>query len=383
LRSMTKTKKTKGPAPVYKVSWSPADALSKCAEDYAALTADPFHKEHHACMPIYPSLKSRKFTTWSSGTLNTGSGSGNFGYVVFNPWYAAVNSGGTSCIAKSASTYTGTVIALSGVGVDTAQSNSDYTTVVADQAQVRLVAAGLRVWYSGPINVLGGDLYVYTEEDHSSLQSASFASVASQTGSTRFVPTMGKRYGCVYTPVVPLDFAYMDLSRLTSQATAYMMGVVINGATTGATFSYEAYAHFEAIGAAVRGKSPSHADVVGAAAVQSLVTNAPQTGNFASTGPRNDELRALGFIEKVGEYVLKGVSGASRVISVVAPPLISSGLQLLSAGADVGADVLSKMHDPPRLGPMKAIEYHKQPTVSEMLTDGSWQELDYHPVQTA
>jgi len=381
------TKPTSKYSPVRVPIWHTADALSDTAAKYGAMLADPFHKECAVGMPSEPALFSRKTTVWSQGTFQTGSGANNFGFVAFDPRPSLFNDGVKPCIWKSTSSYAGSTIAVSGIGVDTAASNSDYsyaqlTAGAPDYASARLVAAGVRVWYSGELRSLGGDIAAEQTANHTTLVGYGFADVLADTFSRRFVPKMGSRYGCTYVPAVPAELGYQVVGNPFNTSAPYM-AVVVNGATTAALWSYEAYAHWEIVGTDVRGKTRSIMDPVGMAAALSIANSgAGFTTTFASPSPIADPVRAASWLDRMGNYVLRGASGAARIASMFSPPLVNGALQVASMGLDIAADKWSTIKLPPPRAPLALTNSPSMATVSELLADGTYHDLErvYAPV---
>lgn len=369
-------------APTRAPTWHAADALSETTQKYGAILADPFHKECAIGMPSEPALFSRKVTVWSQGTFQTGTGANNFGFVAFDPRPSLFNDGVAPCIWKSSNLYTASIINTSGVGVDTAVSNSDYTiaqltATAPDYATARIVAAGIRVWYSGELRSLGGDIAAEQTANHTNLSGYGFSDVLADTFSRRFVPKMGCRYGCTFVPALPAELGYQTVTSALFNTSRPYMAVVVNGATSGALWSYEAYVHWEIIGTDIRGKTRSIMDPVGMSAALNIANSgAGFTTTFASPSPVADPVRAASWLDRMGNYVLRGASGAARLASMFSPPLVNGALQVASMGLDIAADKWNTIKIPPPRPMPLLTDRPSAATVSELLADGTYHDLE-------
>lgn len=345
--------------PQSRVSFSQADALSDCAQEYATLIADPFHKEHKACIPTWPAMNSLKSTCWISGTFTTGSS--GFGYVCFAPENAAtaVSVGTDACVWNSMSTYAGSTVALTGTGVDTKMSNSSYTAY-NQNIKARVVAAGVRAWYSGPAKDMGGDLVALQQPAHSDVSSNSLSDLMSYSEARRFGMNYGVRYGVTRT-IADIDETDYGIKLDGNPGLRPYMVLALQG-LPGLTFSFECYVHFEFIGAPVRGKTPSHADTNGLSAVTSVASHPAASTSFASADQKDDNNRVMNFLENAGHYALSAVSGVGQLVGAIGPPIISTAGRLLAYGANAADAYL----EAPR-----RVESYRKPYPALMGTGGS------------
>lgn len=324
-----KTKKTKLPKLVPKQpKFHYGDSLTGCAADYGALLADPFVKEHHACIPALPAFDSQKITVWNEGTMIVGTA--GTGYVAMNPFAGQLSAGAYIGQATNAVFGGVTISPFATAGTNSLFSNSPYPTAVSG-LEARVVAAGIRIWYSGPINVMGGDIVAVQEPNHGDLTGASFSQLLAYSQSRRSSPAMATRYGCVFTPINTNEFDYTKcVAALSPQL---FMAVMVNGAP-GTQWSYELFAHYEYQGPTVRGKTPVHIDAVGVSSVLAVAENSSASTSFSSKGVKDDANRVSAMWENMGHYALKGVSGVGHLLSIMGAPGVSTAGAVLAYGAD-------------------------------------------------
>lgn len=330
--------------PPSRVAFSPAEALSDCASEYGALVADPFRKEHKACIPTWPAMDSQKATAWVSGTFTTGTT--GFGYVALAPENGVLAAGGGTdpCVWASTASFTGSTVEQGGVGVATFQSNSQYTAANPN-VKARVVAAGLRAWYSGPAKDLGGDFVALQQPAHSSVTGNTLQDLMSYEQARRFSQNFGVRYGVTRT-IADTDECDYNINLGVHQVLPPYMVLALQG-VPGLVYSFEAYMHFEFIGAPVRGKTPSHADTSGLSAVTTVAGNPKASTSFASASQKDDDNRVMNFLENAGHYALTAASGVGQLIGAIGPPIISTAGRLLAYGAQAADAYLEA--PPPRM----------------------------------
>jgi hypothetical protein len=219
------------------------------------------------------------------------------------------------------SAYAGAIIPVNSAttGVSTYTSNSDYSPTMigagSNQAQFRVVGAGLRVRYTGTELNRGGQYYCLTEPTHDNLNGLSIQNLVSFDECKKlnvsnrdwvtvlFHPTKqtaSPDVGEFDANIDDLEFSY-DANAGTNITTAgnNYMAIVVQApsAALSASFDYEAYAVLEYTGQIVRGTTPSHVDPTGFAAVHAT---ASMGGTLPFEGPaeRHEET----FMEKVESY---------------------------------------------------------------------------------
>lgn len=288
--------------------------LSGCARAYASSLICPFYwldkscenkvktmkiPDGNPCIPMFPAVKTRKFFGVARGTFGAGSGNP---YILFAP-HRLANQGASDNVAPpifssngSSSLSNSFPLIDSGVGPVTETTtwlNTDYTQISLVNlntrgVRFRVVAAGLRVKYTGSAINAGG-IYVCVEHpNHLSLSSMTLAEASKlDTYFTINVANsiMGKGDGWVtltYTPVDVDDFEFQAdpiANNLwpNDPIRNHFMGIMIPGAPLGsANFEWEAITHFEVVGVNVTGKTPTPADPLGTAVAVNSIGPATQ-----------------------------------------------------------------------------------------------------------
>jgi len=251
-----------------------------CAKGYVASLADPF-AGIPSCAPFAPTLDSAKEVTWCRGTGNIGTA--GVGGVSARPCMSTDFS-----VIYTVSTYTATLLpsTTATVGCQAAATNSRYAP--ADFVRPasggaaggrfvagRVVACGIRVWYTGTELNKAGWVYPFTTPEHSPV--ARMGVVSSGFGPPDFEAFKqfeGSSYanrgphGTVWTPKKPLEMRYSDGS---SNSDIYVfdasglpdtetmpMGILIQG-TPGESFKWEYYCLYEATGNIITQATPTYA----------------------------------------------------------------------------------------------------------------------------
>jgi len=244
----------------------PKVQFSKCAREFAATAADPF-RPSSACLPFPPSVDSLKLSTFIRGTFHTGGSNSSYGFVTLDPENMIASD--ADAIFNSTSSFTGTTIAGSGTGIIQSSSNSTFVTAdIGADVQFRIVAAGLRIRYAGTELDRGGRVVGLVEPDHRTLTAHSFSELLEYAESSTFRPD--GEWHCI--SMVPRNEVEGSYENSIASTVANMAFMVVQPGTTSLAFEYECWTHFEVIGPVVRGQTPSHVDVIGASAVQGVVS---------------------------------------------------------------------------------------------------------------
>jgi len=287
--------------------------LSECAQMYLQALEDPFNAMSEACIPLLPSTPSRKLKVWNKGVLTVGTA--GFGFVQALP--CADNN--TNCIWISTATYTGTITALTGTGVSSQVTNSDYTSsqfaLGYAGLSCRIVGFGIRVMYTGSLLNLSGDVHVLEEPNHGSLNGLSVANFDAYDKSQKF-STSKMWTNVTYHPVLPTDTDYAGNSIPLGAGNVPILGIAISS-LAGNTFDYEVYGIFEVIGSIARGKSPSMNDTVGVDAVLNVVQSRPRDG-YVGAAPIRKELT-------MADHIVSGLSSLATII-----PSIMEGVAMFA-----------------------------------------------------
>lgn len=319
-------------------------ALSPCAREYAASLANPFTGPA-ACVPDYPSLLTRKVRTFSKGTLSTSSTTG-FGYITMHPPNGVAND--VPIVNYSTSAYTGTTALVqtpAAAGTAFGFSNSEYTAALFSSGQVdfsrfRVVSAGLRIRYIGTELNRGGQVIGIMDPDHSSIMidnttGKTQSQIEGLTESRRF-PVDRDWKTVLYRPVDDIDNS-MQTSEQSLWMVAsghdqfdpgffYMTFYVIGAsATTSLSYEWEAYANYEISGRNVRGKTPSHFDPTGFAAVHAATVQTDVLLPSSETPAQRVEKftkHALSYLDTAISFG-KGLGSAAKMLAPVMADVVS------------------------------------------------------------
>lgn len=253
--------------------------LSPCSEHYAKLIGNPFVRSHSACIPSLPSRPSRKFSTYATGVVTPQTSNG-LAMVTYNPWRMAVVNTATSPVVSTtaSSTFSG-LPTYNGANTIGYVSNSDYSGALNAAGlagfRFRLVAAGLRLTYNGPLLNVGGRICGVEDPDHYSIVGLDYDALNGYEEAAQLPIKPNVMYEIIYNPVEASSFAYGSWAtsadgsefQYFANSNDATMGFIVQPADASTNYIVEAFAHFEAIGRPVRGTSPSHVDSLGLSAV--------------------------------------------------------------------------------------------------------------------
>jgi hypothetical protein len=173
-----------------------------------------------------------------------------------------------------------------------------------------VVAAGLRVRYSGTELERGGIKICLHEPTHGNLNGYDEAAIDAVKQSRR-VQVNREWTTVLYRPVRTEDLAYRDSiagpTATSASASTYFMGVLVAApSSTAISLEYEFFVLHEYQGSTVRGQTPTHVDPTGAAAVMYTA----QSSRALQPSNTSDAKRQGDMINEVSKYVVKGVSHA-------------------------------------------------------------------------
>jgi hypothetical protein len=276
-------------------SQRPRGHLSQCSTIYALAMSNPFLDLNDACVPDNNTSPSYKFSVRGTGSFSIGTG--GVGYVIFGPKrFGNDFSASNSPIYFTGSTYAGTTITTNTATAGVNNNNlARFPFPLAEVApldkKLRVVGAGIRIFYQGTELNRGGTILAFREMNNNSCNGASESTLASWTN-TKLVPVDRRKHSVTWKPVQSSDFDYYDSPNDVSQnnstyyANAYgpcCMGFLVSGSTTGNSFKYEIVTHYECLGSNVR-QSPSSADSAGMSAVFSAIPPIIETVSSVMSG---------------------------------------------------------------------------------------------------
>jgi hypothetical protein len=287
--------------------------LSTCARDYAHCLADPFDGPL-GCIPDFPALNTRRSRVYARGTGSTGTN--GIGFVVACPNNGIA--GDDSYVASSTSAYTLATfpVNFTEAGVAISDSNSDYTAaqLASGATLVRTVSCGLRVRFTGTEYARGGEIYALQEPSHYSLAGMSTGVISSYDEFKRFA--VDREWKTVlFTPVDLADNSFNLYANvpLTGSNGAFMGFMIVAPSSDAETFSWEAFSVIELNGRNIRGKTPSHFDPAGYAAVQAATALSENLRPSTLPGP----VRALNHIASATKVLNETASGIGSNVSSI------------------------------------------------------------------
>lgn len=287
--------------------------LSACAEAYAVALMCPFwfkdascdklvrglkkiSRDVRPCIPYPPVIKSRKMEGFVTGTA--GSQANGIVQIVLRPrWlaqdYGALDSNGVVAFTTNASTLTDTFMQLDTggavpVGINLLGTNTEYdmASLVLSAGNngitYRIVGAGIRIKYTGPVLNESGLFHCVTEPDHASLDRMQFADYSQLE--TYFSTPISKEWTVMtYTPVLDNEFHYLPdwhvnagshapPLNLSGDSFNACIGIVGKGTAVGDYYQFEAIVHYEVTGKIVRQKTATTIDMNGTTTMLNSIT---------------------------------------------------------------------------------------------------------------
>jgi len=169
--------------------------------------------------------------------------------------------------------------------------NTDYNSAqlivnaLGQGLEFRVVGAGLRVRYIGPLLQEAGIAHCFIDPDHYSIQSQTVSQIGMMETYFNMPITQTDWITLTYSPVCTQEFMYQpdpinnpgfNFGRATDQ---HFMGIAFSGLPPGNNLSVEVVIHYEAVGRVVRGKTATPSDVVGTGIVLGATSSGTQLEN--------------------------------------------------------------------------------------------------------
>jgi hypothetical protein len=216
--------------------------LSPCASRYAISLEAPWLPLENVCVPITPSLPSRKCTAFRAGGISIGTA--GVGFITFSPNAGIFNDVTSAYITGAA--FAGTATATSGTGVGAiGLTNSPFASgTISDISQfsARIVSAGVRVRYTGKELDRAGSVYLLEAPGHADLSAGyTITSLGAFRENTIVAPSRGW-IGATWHPqtAAELSFAMNPLA-------TFPLAIIITG-TAGTTYDFDLTVNFEVQG---------------------------------------------------------------------------------------------------------------------------------------
>lgn len=234
--------------------------LSDCTMLYARASIDPFSKlEKDPCIPDEICAPSYKFNTTLMATMTVGTL--GTGYAVLQPLLAAINDNGVSAssidfpLTVTTGAYASTdylinpgFYPLSLVGVN---SNSYFTDALFQNAEIRLVAAGMECFYTGTVLNQAGVVTTLQNDGFAPFVSGTTAAaIMSNPKSSVCSTSKDSRCYVSYYPTNTNQFSYNRFETLrpstNGDSNYYAMIIFVSGAQPNTTFQIKARCYYEA-----------------------------------------------------------------------------------------------------------------------------------------
>lgn len=244
--------------------------LSECMLNYARVSIDPFDQGvHEVCIPDNHSVRSQKISSYINSQFVIGTN--GIGIAALNPWTMLIGDAGAfggkwdQPLILTSATYSSTQIEIDNAHLaigelTTANSNSPLLSAAYNTHSMRLVAAGMEVFYTGTTLSQAGAITTLQVEGLSSLSApTSVNSFRNDPRSATCSVSKGSRCYVSYYPVRDTNLGYYPLvnyepSNMTAaglippiSGVLAPLVIVVTGATPGTTFQVKCIAHFECL----------------------------------------------------------------------------------------------------------------------------------------
>lgn len=258
--------------------------MSECSKLYATALINPWACPSPPCVPDAITLPSFKFGTYTKGIMTIGTA--GLGYVVMDP-YIPYTSG--SNLAYTQSSYPVDYYSLIAGGVQGANNDSPFEPAQFLGADpnppansARLVGAGIKVRYvSSEMQRSGRIICVRQNNNDEFIQGATATSQYFLLNREAISnPVTRDWHYVVWKPALPSDLAFMTAADLTNPSVCIMC--LVDGATPGTAFEFEAVCWFEVTGTQTPALTRSHSDPIGMSVINSALPAHQPTGSPAS-----------------------------------------------------------------------------------------------------
>jgi len=329
----------------------------QCTSMYLHSLMDPFSAPSGACLPsdMFP-LPSQKLKVFLRGSCVLGTT--GFGFISVIP--TAANDAVGSGVSAGAWATTSTSVMANNTALNAVTNTQDFVyaenpfsnanLVTTNVAQVRLVALGVRLRYTGTEAGRNGIINTFESPDHTSVAGMSYLFIRSHPSTRTYRPQGdGDWTTAVYSgPVVASELTFLGRNPIVGSGTLTtgngVIAVTIQGVAAD-TYEFECFEHYEAIGVQSSGKTQSDADMNSFAKAQEAVKDvAGQQTLSVKEAPK-----------VFGEYVQKLVGALPFVIetgSNIARALGGNPVSLLQQITGVGMQYIKgpQARQPLRLG---------------------------------
>jgi hypothetical protein len=252
-----------------------------CTIEYMQTLMNPFQLLT-PCSPLSVSRRAFRYTSWMRTDFNAGAS--GLGFISYNPYlgFRGTNAA-TWSTAASVMISTTTLSAVTNVGVSL--SNSPVTVDLSGVAEVRLVAAGMRIRCTHQPLDVSGNVYIGRAVANEETDLVTFATGVSNQRMARVssYDALGEDVVIVWTPEIPADFEYYANSTSNFPCGASLFGPLccLVNAQVGTSYHAEMFGHYEFISNATAAFAvPGHSDPRAAPMVEAVANN---LGGLASS----------------------------------------------------------------------------------------------------
>jgi hypothetical protein len=286
-----------------------AATLSDCTMLYARASIDPFSRlEKDPCIPDSICAPSYKFNTTLMATMYVGTA--GTGYAVLQPLLAAINDNAVNAtsidypLSVTTAAYGDPNYIMAPVfypaAITGVNSNSYFTDALFQNAEIRLVAAGMECFYTGTVLNQAGTVTTLQNDGFTPIVSGTTAAaIMSNPKSTVCSTSKDSRCYISYYPTDSEQFSYKRFENLrpstNGDSNYYAMIIFVSGAQPGTTFQIKARCYYEAqipgLSSTESESDPLGFSAVAAARTKIRPTDDPKT-DFLETV--KESLRILG-----------------------------------------------------------------------------------------
>jgi len=289
--------------------------MPSCTRDYLSALTDPvgiYSFGAHPCVPDSVCLPSVKRSYRVRGVFQTGTN--NFGYVMLNPYFPANDNVGIKYTDNTNTATAPDFFNAVAYGANDSYVCDDFTSADYDPTaqSMRVVGAGIKVWWGGTRLDLGGSYIMYEDASNHSLFTQNYELVRQYPGCIETEITK-KPVEVHWRPRAATDFNYNG----TISGTPLCIMIAANSAVAQQNFHYELVVHYEFVGESnIGGYSKSHNDAVGFNVVTQIANN---DQNVATKRPQHEWLKKFANAARsAGTYVLNHIpqitQGASALL---------------------------------------------------------------------
>jgi hypothetical protein len=271
--------------------------LSDCLLSYARASIDPFDVAlSNVCIPDGVTVPSYKFKTTINGQFVVGTT--GVGYVALNPFLGIANDwidqnpgyinkpAVATTAAYDQNGITITPLLFTGARINTYNSSSFFTSAQVETGSMRLVAAGLEVFYTGRTLDQAGALTILQEDGLRPFPvNNTIESIRNNPRSRTCTVSKDARCYLSYYPTSEAFNSYRPVSVYAPSLTPTVANtdgvytpllIFVTGSTTGTSFQFKVVQYYEC---QIDGMdaSPSHSDPAGFAAFSSARTQTQTT----------------------------------------------------------------------------------------------------------